>query len=319
MNDMKTSFLNAGKFAALTLILAMNVQALDIEEIHLPLTRSYADQHFSKNYHFIILEDNSVRRIWREGSKTITIDFDIKTEQALSIFVEYHQVADKMQALTDMKMLTEGTREDNSGWKKIKSGTTSKIGIGDCRLMRLKNGAMIFWENSENDGCKRLCWFASKPDKDRMQLTSAMETTGHTALGKVAGSGAFKRLWDDERRRQKMEVVKPQTPKPTEQAEKNTAAPEPKVTPVPPTIKMDEFGEEATTETVVIKNDSKNLLDVLGIKADNETIKWVLLGVSFVVLLVISNMISAARKKARQQAAFEALLQRTSPPRRKKK
>lgn len=291
------------------------VQALEMSEIKMPLTRSYADRNFSKDYDFRVLEDSTVRRTWQSGNKSIIIDFDIRTDKPVCIFVDYDSAAAKMEALADVKILTEGNR-DGVAWTRIKSGSTSKIGIGDCRLMRLNDGAMLFWEGG-TDECERLCWFAQRPNKDRMKLSNATETQGHTAMGKAAGSGAFKQLWDDERRRQKIEVAgKPR--KPVAQPEpKHTPSAVPRPAPAPAPETDDIFADE--TETVVIKNNKNNLLEVIGLDVNSETTKWILLGAGFVILIIIMNVVSASRRKARQQAAFEALLQQRPPRQRRRK
>lgn len=310
---------------ALLVALSGSAVALEVSELTSGLTRSYADRHFSKDYHYRILEDNSVRRTWKAAGKSIIVDFDIRTEKVVSIIIDYEPSAEKRAALADVKSLTEGRREGVK-WTPTKKNAVERVGMKkNTRLMRLTDKSLLFWEAAGKNKCSRLCWFAQAPTVDRMTIGDASETSGRTAMGNTSMTGAAKQLRIDEERRMHIEptpapgtaiaATKP-TPRPAATG-KPTAAATPAVTPRPaprPAVpvatiddtELDVPDTESTESTET--TEAKNLLQALGIELD-DNMRKIIAGVGgLLVLLILWNIISSARRKAKQRKAFENLL-----------
>lgn len=325
---MKKIWQKVSSVCMLALALGSSAAALEVSELTPTMTRGYADKHFSKDYNYRILEDNTVRRTWTADGRSIIIDFDIRTEKTVSIFIVYEPAAGKREALADVKVLTEG-RRDGANWFKPKKDAAEKVGLKKSRLMRLADKSLLFWETSGKEECSRLCWFATAPTINRMTLGDANEFSGRTALGSSGMTGASKQLRADEERRMRIEpvpvesavaVAKP-APRPAGDAEpavaqkptpvqKPTVAPVKKPEPVavvpaaPVTDELDVPEDVDTTEN----EESANILQALGIQADDEMVKWAAIGGGVLLLLIFWGGISSARRKARQRSQFEKLL-----------
>lgn len=313
---------------ALVLAGAGNAPALEVAELPTQLTRSYADKHFSKDYNYRLLEDSTVRRSWQAEGKTIIVDFDIASDKAVSIYIDYEPSAEKRTALADVKVLTEGRRE-GAKWGKTKKDAVAKIGVKNARLMRLTDKSLLFWESTGKEKCARLCWFAKAPTIDRMTLSDATSYTGRTALGNSGGGGmgaALGRLRDDEERRMHIEPVPVATavaaapkpaPKPAAKPASTASAAsttKPAVKPAPrpaapvavaPAAPADDLADlDAESDAP----EAGNLLEAMGVEANNEVMKWAAVGGGVLLLLILWGVVSSSRRKAKQRAAFEKLL-----------
>ena len=298
----------------------------DVADLTSGLTRTHADKHFRKDYVYRILEDNTVRRTWQAEGKSIAVDFDIRSEKAIAIFIDYKPAAEKRTALADVKALTEGRRDD-AKWSKTKKEAVEKVGLKkNTRLMRLNDKSYLFWESGSKEKCDRLCWFATAPKMDRMTLGDANEFSGRTAMGNSGMAGAAKQLRADEERRMRIEptplggtavaVATPApTPRPRPAATTSTTTaetPRPVQRPAAPVAvaptqaELDDLDEEVADTTE--QGEAANLLQALGIEVDERVAKLILGLVALLVLIGIWSGISSARRKAKQRAEFENLL-----------
>lgn len=309
---------------AMVLAAMSSAAALEVAELPTDLTRSYADKHFSKEYNYRLLEDNTVRRTWQAAGKSIIVDFDIASDKVVSIYIDYEPAADKMTALADVKVLSEGRRE-GAKWSKTKKDAAEKIGMKKARLMRLEDKSLLFWESTGKDKCARLSWFAKAPTVDRMTLGDASEYTGRTAMGNSgSGMGAILgRLRADEERRMRIEPVPAETavaaaPKPPRKptaASSDTAgkiaARKPAPRPAVPVAELEAPEESfaAPDEAEAETPEAGNLLAAMGVEASDEDVKrWGLVGGGILLLIILWSIISSAQRKAKQRAAFENLL-----------
>lgn len=269
------------------------------------LTRRYADQHFSKDYEFIVLEDNSIRRMWQAGDCSIAIDFDIRSDKPLSIYITYNEEVDHVRVMEDMMGLVRG-RNEGCKWSKAKEASARGVGLSSARFMRLTDGSFLFLESGKAEkSYSRLIWFSEAPRRNRLELAEAKGHTGRTAMGtRAGGSTAVAEIVKDEEKRRG-------------RARTTTT---PKSSPIiPATAPAPAAPESEPVQTPQTAPDvpADNLLAACGIDLNNKFVKWGLIGGGVLLLLIIWNSISAARHRARQQAAFEALLER--PGRKKKK
>lgn len=321
--DMKrivTSLFCAG---ALVLALSGGAMAQDVADLTSGLTRTHADKHFRKDYVYRILEDNTVRRTWQAEGKSIAVDFDIRSDKAIAIFIDYKPAAEKRTALADVKALTEGRRDD-AKWSKTKKEAVEKVGLKkNTRLMRLNDKSLLFWESGSKEKCNRLCWFATAPKMDRMTLGDANEFSGRTAMGSSGMAGAAKQLRADEERRMRIEptpvggtavaVATPTptprpaaTPKPSAEPTRPVQRPAAPVAVAPTQAELDDLDQEVADTAE--QGEAANLLQALGIEVDERVAKLILGLVALLVLIGIWSGISSARRKAKQRADFENLM-----------
>ena len=296
-----------------TLLLVGAASALEVADLpSAELTRRYADEHFSKDYEFIVLEDNSIRRMWQAGDCSITIDFDIRSDKPLSIYISYKEEVDHVRVMEDMAGLVRG-RNEGCKWSKAKEASARGVGLSSARFMRLTDGSFLFLESGKAEkSYSRLIWFSEAPRRNRMELAEAKGHTGRTAMGTRAGGGSAVEeiIRDEEKRRSRTSGSSPKSA-PVSAPQSTPIIPAPSPSPAVPESEP----EQAPSAAPEVPAD--NLLAALGIDLNNKVVKWGLIGGGVLLLFIIWNSISAARHRARQQAAFEALLER--PGRKKKK
>ena len=276
--------------------LVCSAGALEVSDLpNEGLTREYADSNFDKDYEYVILEDNTLRRTWQADGYTLMLDFDIRSSKLICLYVDYSPAMEKKTAVLHAEQLSEG-RDEGVKWTKVKEESATKVGMKDARLRRLTDGSYLFWESAGSSGdCERLSWFAKAPRMDRLTVNEANRYTGRTAMGVSGVSGAVEELRrDEDRRRGRASTPRPEpTPiepvqaEPTEPAAKEPAKAEP--------------AEQPTDWRSTVK-------EKFGIEVTEDMEKWAMyIGIAL-LLLFVWGRISAARQRAKQAAAFEALL-----------
>lgn len=299
------------------LSLACVANALEVSDLPVKgLTRDYADSNFSKDYDYCILSDYSVRRTWKAEGYTLVMDFDIRSSNLLSLYIDYEPAMPKAEAMQHMRHLCEG-RDEDTKWVKTKEKSAARVGLKNARHRCLTDGSYLFWESAGSRGdCERMCWFAEAPRQDRLQIAKANKNTGKTAMGSAVGGAGFEALFrDEERRRGSAATTRPAVSAPAEVQpdEKPSPTPSPVPSSVPspapsaaPTTTPEPVAGRSAQPAVV--STAPNLFEKLGIEWNEQTKKWLMYGGGALLLLIIWNRIAAARRRARQTAAFEALL-----------
>ncbi len=258
------------------------------------LTREYADKKFSKDYEYVILEDNTLRRTWQADGYTLILDFDIRSSKLICLYVDYSPAMEKKTAMLHAEQLCDG-RDEGVKWIKTKEASARKVGMKDARLRRLTDGSFLFWESAGASGaCERLSWFAEAPRKDRLTLKEADRYAGRTAMGVSGSAGGVEALIrDEDYRRGRASTPRP---KPTPTVVEHAQQPETAAT---------EQGKVAPAEPTDWRSTVK---EKFGIEVTEDMEKWAMyIGIGL-VLLFIWGRISAARQRAKRSAAFEALL-----------
>ena len=333
-------------FRATLSMLAMAGSAAALEVTDIPaeiFSREYADAHFTKDYEYRLLEDNSVRRIWKADGYTLIADFDIRSSKVICVFVDYEPAVSRSVALEHARHLAAG-RSESVRFENTRSEAVQRVGLPKARrFMELTDGSYIFWESESArvNNCDRLCWFASKPKADRMAVGNLSATSGRTALGSTSMSGVHSSLKSDEERRREIQPrpvevpqdlamedepaatpgesasadtqpaarPRPATPRPTRPRPESTAATSASTPSSVATTPRPE--PETTTVTAPAAEEAEpasNVLALIGIKVEDKVMYYILGGVGVLLLIIIWNAISAARRRARQRAQFEALL-----------
>lgn len=338
-------------FRATLSVLAMAGSAAALEVTDIPaevFSREYADAHFTKDYEYRLLEDNSVRRTWKADGYTLIADFDIRSSKVICVFVDYEPAVSRSVAMEHARHLVDG-RSEGVRWVNTRSEAVQRVGLPKARrFMELTDGSYIFWEadSARANNCDRLCWFASKPKADRMTVGNLSSTTGRTALGSTGMTGVYSSLKSDEDRRREiqprpvagaqdlaMEDGPAATPgesgsatvRPTSTSRPTTPRPESTgTTPgamagatsgsTPATSAQSAAPSRPAPSTTTVTapaeeaEPASNVLALIGLKVEDRMMYYILGGVGVLLLIIIWNAVSAARRRARQEARFEALL-----------
>lgn len=259
------------------------------------LTREYADKKFSKDYEYVILEDNTLRRTWQAEGYTLILDFDIRSSKLICLYVDYSPAMEKKTAMLHAEQLSDG-RDEGVKWIKTKEASARKVGMKDARLRRLTDGSFLFWESAGASGaCERLSWFAEAPRKDRLTLKEADRYAGRTAMGVSGSAGGVEALIrDEDHRRGRASTPRP---KPTPMVVEHAQQPETAAT------------EQGKVAPAAEPTDWRSTVkEKFGIEVTEDMEKWAMyIGIGL-VLLFIWGRISAARQRAKRAAAFDALL-----------
>jgi len=174
--------------------------AIDLGRVNIDLTRLAADKIKTTPYAFVVLNDTTLRRTWRDGNRSISIDFSPSNDKMILAEIKYTNPVSLSAATHDAKRIG---RTSSSAWKKTKAASVAKIGLGNAMMMKLGNGSYIFIESLGGGKVSSLLLFRTKPTENRRDI-SAFDGVVSSALGVAAGGDANENLQADEERRWKL-------------------------------------------------------------------------------------------------------------------
>ena len=207
---------------ALTLLCAQG-HALELSDLHLPMTRDEADTSLSKDYSYAIMTDGSVRRTWEMEDKEVIVDFDTVTNDAIMIAVIYKKPVAVKKGKEDAHTLAAGKCDEAASWDSPKNRDAKDLientyGLKNARRKKMEGEAVLFYEtNEQKNRVVRVTAFARKPHSNRWALTTLTRHSAQTAMGNQMGSSAITKMYADEERRKN---ITPQA----EQADSDPAA-----------------------------------------------------------------------------------------------
>lgn len=209
MDNYATSFRKALLLLVSCLIFLLgSAHALDISDITLPLTRDAADRSLSKDYNYAMLADGSVRRTWEMNDKTVFIDFDTNTNEAILVAIAYKKPVEKKVGIADAHTLAKGMFSEDATWDAPKDSTARKMisesfGLSNARRKKLNNKAMLFYElNDKGARITRVSFFSLMPKTNRWLLEEMRPDAVGTAMSTNWGREHIQAIYQDEARRQ---------------------------------------------------------------------------------------------------------------------
>lgn len=215
--------------ACATACLGGVLSALEISDIPYPLTREQADKTLSKDYTYALLADGTVRRTWNSGNKTIFIDFNTNTNEALLIAIIYNPPVAKKDAIDDAHTLAKGLYADNAKWDSPKDKASKELisgtfGLSNAKRKKLSDRAMLFYEmNDKGNKATRVSLFASLPSNNRWELHEVRPGATKTAMGTNWSDDFVEAVYKDEARRQAAPVTAEKKTTATAATESDTA------------------------------------------------------------------------------------------------
>lgn len=303
------------------------VQAIELAELRLPMTRDEAD-NLSKDYDYEVLSDLSVRRTWRVDGRRISIDFDSKNDQAVSIIVSYVEPIARKMGLEDAKILA-GDKVDKPKWKTLKKEAAEKFGMENAEALQLSDGSYLFREVTADKKKRftRLSLFAQMPKENRFELTVLDASGGKTALGSATVGSGIKELYADEARRM---GAAGKTAVAVAAVSSTDAEPSADVTPAITALGSTPgarrtSSQESSSQVVAAQSSASNvsspsktaeakpmaersLAEALGLDNPGPVQYGVIGGIVLILLLVVVMRANAAKRKAAQKAKYTAVL-----------
>ncbi len=189
--------------------------ALEISDLHLPLTRDEADDTLSKEYISEVLNDGTLRRSWQLENRKVFIDFNVGTGNAILIAITYNKPVSKKVGLADANALAHGKFAKGSKWTLPKNDEARRMlldeyGLENVVRRMMEDGSMIFCEtDKDKKKILRVSAFVEKPKSNRWQLlTLKPKDSKTTALGgTVLGSNDVDAIYKDEERRRSIPLA----------------------------------------------------------------------------------------------------------------
>lgn len=177
------------------LLLPLSSLGMDLSKFTDSLTRSQADNLFTKDYAYTVLDDISIRREWNKGDQSYILDFLISDEKLTMAEIRYLTPVDSKIAIADANKIA-GTKL--SGWKKAKTAQSESVGLGNCYYTKSDKGNYYFVEVNKNENAICTIFFSKPPRVNRRALCEAKETSGYSAMGSSSTAGAVTALNEDE-------------------------------------------------------------------------------------------------------------------------
>ncbi len=185
---------------ALAACFLLQASALELADLSLPMTRAQADKALSRDYHFRVLQDMTVRRSWELKNRKVSVDFAPKDgDQALLIFIDYSRPVTKEESHADATQLIGS---EPAKWQTVNDKRALRLGMEAAEGFKLSGDRYCFRELDEQGRVLRLAYFAGMPSRVvRWELADDARESGKTAMGARTATGASEFLWQDEERR----------------------------------------------------------------------------------------------------------------------
>ena len=160
-------------------LLALNLEvgiALELSDLHIPMTRDEADTSLSKDYETAVLEDGSIRRTWKLGDKTVFIDFNSVTQEAALIAVIYDHAVPRKQGITDAQTISAGKYDKQAKWTAPKDDEARDMvrdtfGLENALRKKMNDKSMLFVEtDAKRKNIVRVSLFSRMPSTNRWTL-----------------------------------------------------------------------------------------------------------------------------------------------------
>ncbi len=172
---------------AVALLAPLGANALELSNLHLPMSRTEADNSLSKDYDFRLLEDVSVRRSWKITGRTVDVDFSLSREKAVLITVTYDKPVSVKRAEKDAQTLAGESLKE---WKRTKASKIAEFGMKRAEFTKTSRKGYIFRELNSSGKCTRLSYFDSRPSGNRFDLGDLRQGGEVTAMGNRAGASS---------------------------------------------------------------------------------------------------------------------------------
>lgn len=204
--------------------LIFQAAALEISDITFPLTRTEADQTFSKDYSYVMLADGSVRRTWDLGDKTVIIDFSTVDDKAVLIAITYKKPVSVKKGIADAHTIARGRFSEDATWDTPKDKAAKQLladtyGLNNARRKKLSDKAVLFYElNDKGNRIERVSLFGLMPSTNRWRLEEVRPGMVKTAMGTNWGDKHIDAVYADEQRRQSASRIPATQPSENEQA-----------------------------------------------------------------------------------------------------
>ncbi len=296
-----------------SLLVSLSADALELSDLHLPMTREEADATLTKDYSYTVLEDMSVRRQWRLSNRVVSVDFAPKEgDKALLIYIDYRSPVTGVVCDRDVAQLLGSEVEE---WQRLNSKRAGKLGMKKAEGVKFDDGRYIFRELDEDNHITRLAYYAGTPKQVRWNLAQDQNDTGVTAMGNRSdGSKGF--LWKDEARRKESAASAGRADSSAAASRKNarrvtTQASTSGHTTAPTTAVAD---TTAGTTMIPRPEETKGLLETLQEYASKLSSTHYTIGGGVLLLLLLMRFIKQYREEKRREAVANFIMNRGQAP-----
>ncbi len=279
---------------ALVACLSQSLLAFDYSDVSPSLARSQADFALSKDYKFVILEDDTVRRIWQTDKGQLSLDFDPRADRLISVQLSYKSPVSLKEAGRDARELADVT---DIKWRRAVASKVKHLGFKKALYSKLSNGCFIFADYNSSEKITHLTIFSKSPKKGRRDLKQG-DPGGHaTALGVSMGNERYNSLFQDEERRLAMprgnKRPKPSRPSLAVQDSDNDSEVDFGDEVVTVTDKKE---EQATGAAIMAKLDEYWRQIKVYAQSMSQT-DWMIAGGAFLVFIILMKLIFFRKKK----------------------
>ncbi len=195
------------KLAFALLVVAPWSLALELSDLHLPMTRDEADTTLSKDYKSALLRDGSVRRTWNLDNRTVFVDFNTASNEGVLIAVIYDKPVSLTVGKEDAETLAAGKLDKTLKWAPPKNNEArvkvrEVFGLEGAMRMVLSDKTMLFYETDKSKKkIVRVSLFLRMPSTNRWQLQEISPGVEQTAMGDRMTPQHIKDMYADEERR----------------------------------------------------------------------------------------------------------------------
>ena len=207
-------------FLLLSGVIAMHLAsswAIELSQLHMPMTRDEADVTLSKDYESSVMYDGTIRRTWKQDGMTVFVDFNSETQEAVLIAVIYDKPVPRKKGIADAHAIAAGKFSKEAKWDPPKDADARQMvhdvfGLENALRKKLKDKSMLFVETDESrKRIVRVSLFSRMPSTNRWTLKPISRDAQSTAMGENWTPQHLAALYKDEERRRTLSL-KPDDP-----------------------------------------------------------------------------------------------------------
>ena len=191
--------------------------AIELSQLHMPMTRDEADVTLSKDYESSVMYDGTIRRTWKQDGMTVFVDFNSETQEAVLIAVIYDKPVPRKKGIADAHAIAAGKFSKEAKWDPPKDADARQMvhdvfGLENALRKKLKDKSMLFVETDESrKRIVRVSLFSRMPSTNRWTLKPISRDAQSTAMGENWTPQHLAALYKDEERRRTLSL-KPDDP-----------------------------------------------------------------------------------------------------------
>ncbi len=180
-------FMKSVLFFIISFFSFLPLMGFDTAKLHLDITRDQSSEVFSNDYRYVVLEDATVRRIWDDGSRRLSLDFQPEDGSLICGRIRYMSPVKISDATRELNTIA---RTSGKGWRKTDPKKIEQLGFRKALFSKISNKSYFFAVLNEAGQVSSINFYSSVPRSNRYSLAEGSTKVRQTGLGSSSNQSA---------------------------------------------------------------------------------------------------------------------------------